>query len=83
VGQVFAYGGSPSWIFLNVDDSPVDGTVVYEVQMTNGATVPVGTFDVRDGVGEWSHTVGVDVGHLRGAKLVTSFGSMLAAATFS
>jgi hypothetical protein len=53
------------------------------VDIANGTTVPVGTFDVHDGVGEWAHTFGIDVGQLHGAKLVTAAGSTLATATIS
>ncbi len=83
VGQLQAYNGRPAWVFMNVDASGADGTVVCQLQMANGTTVPVGVFEVHDGVGEWAHTVGIDVGQLHGAKLVTASGSTLAAASFS
>jgi hypothetical protein len=83
VGQLQAYNGRPAWVFMNVDASGADGIVVCQLQLANGTTVPVGAFEVHDGVGEWAHTVGIDVGHLHSAKLVTASGSTLAAAAFS
>lgn len=83
VGQVQTYSGSPGWVFMNVDASGVGGTVVCQLQMANGKTVPLGAFDVHDGVGEWAHTVAGDVGQFRGAKLVTPSGAALATATFA
>jgi hypothetical protein len=83
VGHIQAYRGSPAWIFMNVDASRVSGTVVCELQTANGQTVPVGVFEVHDGIGEFAHTVGIDVGQLHGAKLLTAAGSTLASAAFS
>jgi hypothetical protein len=83
VGQVNAYSGNPSWVFMNVDASGANGTYTCELELTNGSTVPVGQFDVHDGVGEWAHTVGVDVNRVKAAKLVTPSGLTLATATVS
>jgi hypothetical protein len=83
VGQVYAYNGNPSWVFMNVDASGASGTFTCELQLANGSTVPVGQLDVHDGVGEWAHTVGVDVGHVKAAKLVTPSGLTLATARVS
>ncbi|HEX6475658.1 MAG TPA: hypothetical protein VF005_00165, partial [Acidimicrobiales bacterium] len=83
VGQVYAYSGNPSWVFMNVDASGANGTFTCELGLVNGSTVPVGQFDVHDGVGEWAHTVGVDVTRIKTAKLVTPSGLTLATATVS
>ena len=45
--------------------------------------MPVGQFEVHDGVGEWAHTVGVDVNQIKTAKLVTPSGLTLATAKVS
>jgi hypothetical protein len=42
-----------------------------------------GSFDLQGGTGELAKTIRVNVGHLRGAQLVTPTGATLAAATFS
>jgi hypothetical protein len=83
VGQVYAYNGDPSWVFMNVDASGANGTYTCELQLANGSTVPVGQFEVHDGVGEWAHTVGVDVSQIKSAKLVTPSGLTLASAKVS
>ena len=83
VGQVYAYNGDPSWVFMNVDASGANGTYTCELELANGRTVPVGQFEVHDGIGEWAHTVGVDVSRIKAAKLVTPTGMILATAKVS
>ncbi|HEX4538956.1 MAG TPA: hypothetical protein VH112_01835, partial [Acidimicrobiales bacterium] len=83
VGRVYAYSGDPSWVFMNVDASGANGTYTCQLELTNGTTVPLGQFDVHDGIGEWAHTVGVDVSHIKAAKLVTPAGVTLATANVS
>jgi hypothetical protein len=80
VGQVYTYGGNPSWVFMNVDASIASGTYTCELQLANGTTVPLGQFLVHDGVGEWAHTVSVDVSQIKVAKLVAPSGTTVATA---
>jgi hypothetical protein len=83
-GQIVAYRGSPSWVFMHVDVPNYDGPIECMLQVDDGSTVAFGTFTVKGGTGQFSKSIGsVDVGHLRGAKLVTSTGSSVAAATFA
>ena len=84
MGQIVAYRGSPSWVFMNVDVPNYNGPIKCTLQVDDGSTVAFGTFTVKGGTGQFSKSTGsVDVGHLRGAKLVTSTGSSVAAATFA
>jgi hypothetical protein len=83
LGQIVVYSGNPSWVFMNVKGSSYDGPVTCRLQATNGSTVMTGSFDLHGGTGELAKTIRVNVGHLRGAQLVTSTGATLAAATFS
>ena len=83
VGQVYTYSGDPSWIFMNVDASGANGTYTCELELANGTTIPLGQFEVHDGIGEWAHTVGVNVDQIRAAKLVTSSGQTMATARVS
>jgi hypothetical protein len=54
------------------------------LQVDDGSTVAFGTFTIHNGTGQFSKNLGsVDVGHLRGGKLVTPTGSLVAAATFT
>jgi hypothetical protein len=84
LGQIVAYHGRPSWVFMNVDVPDYNGPVTCMLQVEDGSTVAFGTFTVKDGAGQFSKSIGsVDVSRLRGAKLVTSTGSPVAAATFA
>jgi hypothetical protein len=82
LGQIVAYRGHPSWVFMNVDDSKYEGPIVCKLQLDDGSTVAVGVFELHGGIGQFSRTVQVDIGRLRGAKLVTSTGTLVASATF-
>ena len=83
VGQIVVYDGNPSWVFMVVNGSTYDGPVTCRLHATNGSTVMTGAFYVRDGTGQLAKTIGVDVGQLGGAQLVTPTGATLASATFS
>jgi hypothetical protein len=84
LGQIVAYHGALSWVFMNVNVPNYDGTIKCMLQVDDGSTVAFGTFTVHNGTGQFSKNLGsVDVSHLRGAKLVTPTGSPVAAATFT
>jgi hypothetical protein len=83
MGQIVAYSGRPSWVFMNIDGSNYTGPIVCELQNESGSTVAVGAFDLHRGKGEFSRTLTVDISGLRGAKLVTSTGSTVAMASFA
>jgi hypothetical protein len=84
LGQVAAYRGERSWVFMNVDVPNYDGTITCMLQVDDGSTVAFGTFTVHDGIGQFSKAIGsVDVSHLRGAKLVSAAGTPVADATFA
>jgi hypothetical protein len=83
MGQIVAYRGKTSWVFMNVGGSSYTGPIVCKLQVDNGATVATGAFTLHGGRGEWSKTVQVDIGRLRGATLVTSSGTVVASATFA
>ena len=53
------------------------------LEAKNGSTVAIGEFELHDGMGAWSKTLRLDVSQLRGAKLVTSTGSVVAVATLT
>ena len=83
VGQIVAYRGDPSWVFMSVHDPSVSGTLMCEVKTSNGRTVASGSFVTHDGSGEWARTVVVDLGQVRNAVLVTQAGATVANARFS
>jgi hypothetical protein len=83
-GQIVAYHGRPSWVFMNVDVPNYNGRLVCKLQVDDGTTVAFGAFTLHRGIGQFSRTLeGVDVAALRGAKLVTPTGSVVASATFA
>jgi hypothetical protein len=83
-GQIVAYRGHPSWVYMHVDVPNYTGPIVCMLQVDDGATVAFGTFAVHNGTGQFSKTIGdVNVGHLRGARLVTTTGTPVAIATFA
>jgi hypothetical protein len=82
-GQIVVYGGHPSWVFMNIDGSSYDGPVMCRLQGDNGSIVAVGDFAIHGATGMFSRTVPVNIGGLRGAKLVTPAGTVVASATFS
>ena len=83
VGQIVAYRGNPSWVFMNVDVADYDGRIVCMLRSDSGSTVAAGAFELHDGVGQFSRTLRVDFGRLRGARLVTPGGSLVGSATFA
>ncbi len=83
LGQIVAYRGHPSWVFMNVEVPNYDGPITCELQVEDGSTVAFGTFELRQGVGQFSKIIRVDVPKLRGARLVTSTGATVASATFT
>jgi hypothetical protein len=83
VGQIVAYRGNPSWVFMNVDVANYDGRIVCMLRSDRGSTVAAGAFELHDGVGQFSRTLRVDFGRLRGARLVTPGGSLVGSATFA
>ena len=83
LGQIVAYRGQPSWVFMNVEVPNYDGPITCELQVEDGSTVAFGTFELHQGVGQFSKIVRVDVPKLRGARLVTSTGATVASATFT
>lgn len=83
LGQIVVYGGNPSWVYMVVKGSSYDGPVTCRLHAANGSTVTTGAFYLQDGTGQLAKTIGVDVGQLGGAQLVTPTGATLASATFS
>ena len=83
MGQIVVSRGSPSWVFLNVGGANYTGTIVCKLQVADGSTVATGAFTLHGGKGVLAKSIQVDVGRLRGAKLVTPTGAVVASATFA
>ena len=83
LGQIVAYNGDPSWVYMNVGVSQSAGTVMCMLQLKNGSIVAAGTIEIHRGTGELSKSIPVDINRLRGAQLFTSSGAVLGSATFA
>jgi hypothetical protein len=83
IGEIVAYRGNPSWVFMSIWDPGLTGTVRCQIEMDNGHSGPTGTFVLQSGMGDWARPIAVDIGRIRGATLVSSTGSPLATASFT
>ena len=83
LGQIVVYGGSPGWVFMNVDSPTSAGTVKCELRMMDGSVVAAGTVDLHHGTGVLSKNIRVDTGRLQGATLYSPSGAVVASATFA
>jgi hypothetical protein len=83
VGQIVAYDGQPSWVYMNVDGAGYQGSITCELQVQDGSTVATGTFALHRGLGDFSKAIRINISTLRGARLVAHDGSILASATFA
>lgn len=83
IGEIVAYRGDPSWVFMSIRAPGVSGTIHCRIEMENGQTEAAGAFVVQNGVVDSARPIPVDVDRIRGATLVTSQGSVLATASFN
>jgi hypothetical protein len=83
VGQLVAYRGNPSWIFMSIRDPGMNGTVHCRLETDNGQTAATGKMVVDNGRGEWARPLSADISRIRGATLSTASGSTLAVAAFT
>lgn len=59
-GHVFAYEGTPSWVFMTVEGAP-SGDYAVTLVTKDGTVHDLGWCEVRDGTGSWGTTVAVPV----------------------
>jgi hypothetical protein len=82
-GQVYFYDSGSPWLYMSVNIGSGSGTVICQVEGSDGHVTTVGSFKLTDGYGYWGSPVPATSGPLTGARLVTSTGTVLATATFS
>ena len=84
VGQVFVYNKSPWWAYMSVNaESLGDMTITCQLEDADGHFKNVGAFRLTNGYGAWGsspYTAGP--GAIKGARLLSSNGTVLATATF-
>jgi hypothetical protein len=83
LGQIVAYNGHPSWVYMNVGVLQSTGTIMCMLQLNDGSIVAAGSIQIHRGAGQLSKSIPVDIHRLRGAQLFSSTGAVLASATFA
>ena len=82
MGQIVAYHGRRSWVFMNVDVAHGNGPMRCELHLANGVVVAAGTVQLHEGSGQIARTIEVDADQLRTATLSDRSGAVIASATF-
>jgi len=67
-GNVFAYEGKPSWVFVTVEGA-TSGTYHVELVTSDGESRWLGLCKVREGSGSWGTTVDVPVGSVERVEM--------------
>ncbi|HLI25318.1 MAG TPA: hypothetical protein VKU91_10200 [Acidimicrobiales bacterium] len=81
MGQVFAYGGRPSWLMMTVDNPGPPTRVMCQLVMTGGSRVDAGTFNVGS-YASWGVALTVDPTRIASVRLVGASGATVAVARF-
>ena len=81
-GHIFLYSGNPPWLFMSVDMGSGNEPVTCQLIDANGQVTTVGTFRLADGYGSWGSPDPGPITGLRGARIVSASGAVLATATF-
>ena len=83
VGNVFLYSGAERWMYMSVDLGAGDSTVTCQVVSANGHVTTIGKFRLTGGYGGWGTPDPGNIGTLRGARLLSANGAVLASANFA
>jgi hypothetical protein len=81
VGTVYAYPGSPGWVYATMDLDKGEGKVVCRLEHRDGTEDTIGSFTLRHGYGYWVIPARVD-SSVTGARVTAEDGTTLARATF-
>jgi hypothetical protein len=80
-GNVFLYDGKPRWLYMSVKIGSGNSTVVCQLVGRDGHITTVGSFRLTGGYGYWGSPDHVDPGTVKGARLTSMNGTVLATAT--
>jgi hypothetical protein len=83
VGRVMVYAGNPTWLFMFMNGSDLQGALRCQVVMDQGPTVTLGRFWLADGKGAWAVSVPQPAGRLTEARVVNDKGQVVAEADLS
>jgi hypothetical protein len=84
-GKIFLYKGDPRWLYMDVDmDMDADnGTVICQLEASDGRIVTVGSFHLDGGYGSWGSPDPIGAASVTGARLISLNGTVLATASFT
>jgi len=82
VGKIYLYRGHPQWLYMSVSLHGGNETVLCQVESRSGQISTVGSFQLTSGYGYWGSPAPGNPGSLKGARLVTPNGKVLATASF-
>jgi hypothetical protein len=83
LGHVWVSSGSPSWIYMSLDDANWSGTAWCRVTLKGGRVMDLGAFTVTRGYGAWAARVDSSGLAVRSAQVTDVTGHILASATLS
>jgi hypothetical protein len=83
VGSVYLYSGDSRWVYMSVDLGAGNGAVICQLIGADGGVTNLGSFRLADGYGSWGSPATGTTGPLRGARLVSATGTILATASFT
>ena len=78
VGVVYAHTGSPSWMFVSVNERGAPSEVRCTVITKNGARHFIGTFALASGRGAWGASIPVAFTSVRNVQLTSASGALVA-----
>lgn len=82
VGEVYAYAGSPAWVYMSVDLGRGGDPLSCQLLRRDGTSITIGSFPVTAGRGYWGAPSPVLPDTLAGARVLAADGTLLATATF-
>ena len=80
-GNLFAYEGSPSWVFAVFEDIPA-GRYTVEIETGSGDPVVLGPYEVQDGSATWGSDLPVDLSEVRTVRILDPRGTVMLESTF-
>ena len=84
VVDFFFYSGESRWVYMSVDmDSAGNQAVICQLVSKDGQVTQIGTFRLADGYGSWGAPDPGNLGALRGARIVSPSGAVLASGSFA
>jgi Putative zinc-finger len=78
VGTVYAYSGSPSWMFVTVDATGAPSLVRCTIVTSSGVHRFIGTFALSKGSGSWGASLPVSFKSVKNVVLTSSNGAVVA-----